>query len=467
MNPRTGHQDHKGISWVTVGFISLGCAKNLVDSEYMATSLISAGIHLAPSPEQADVILVNTCSFIGDAKQESIDAILDACGEKKAGRCKAVIVAGCLPQRYRGSLAVAIPEVDAFIGLDQLNELPGLIRKLVSGRKYQAVNVSDESTRLFEPASRSVSFTGGPHAFVKIAEGCNHRCGFCIIPKIRGPYRSRRISDIVRQSERLLESGIRELDLISQDTTSYGSDLKDGSDLPALLRALGKIGGDFWVRLLYGHPAHVSYHLLDTIAEVKQVCKYLDLPIQHSHPEMLRAMLRPTGSRSGVRSLPSRIRKMIPEVTLRTTCLVGYPGETNAHFLDLLGFVCEAEFDHLGVFAFSREEGTRAFGLPCQVCKRTASLRRDQIMRAQQRIVIEKASKLVGCKEVILVEKPESVRKGASKRWIGRSVRHAPGIDGEVRVVEMPPGNHAGKFVVAKYIAVDGYDLRAAYVGGA
>ncbi|MEI6514523.1 MAG: radical SAM protein, partial [bacterium] len=245
---------------ITVGFISLGCAKNLVDSEHMASVLRAEGIALARSPEEADVILVNTCGFIGDAKAESVDAILRACDLKKAGGCRAVIVAGCLIQRYKAELQRAIPEVDAFIGLDQLPEIGRVVRRLAAG-EHGILEVSAVSRKVFSPLPTRLILTGGPFAYLKIAEGCNHQCAFCAIPGIRGRYRSRGIPDIVREAETLLGQGIRELNLISQDTTRYGHDLKDGTNLPELLRQLGRIGGKFWIRLLYGHPAHLSDEL--------------------------------------------------------------------------------------------------------------------------------------------------------------------------------------------------------------
>lgn len=445
----------------TVGFVSLGCAKNLVDSEYMASLLRSGNIGLAPSPGEADVLIVNTCAFIGDAKKESIDAILEACTARTAGRHRAVIVAGCLPQRYGQDLLASLPEVDAFVGLDALDEVLPLVRRLASGKGRGEYLVPGRAQRLFEPVAAGVLFTGGSYAYIKIAEGCDHRCSFCVIPAIRGTYRSRRVSDIVRQAGHLLEQGVRELILVSQDTTQYGKDLGDGTGLPALLRALGRLGGQFWIRLLYGHPAHVTNALLEAIAKIPQMCKYLDLPIQHSHQEVLRLMRRPAGARSSILGMPDRIRKAIPDVTLRTTCLVGHPGETAEHFLHLRRFVESAEFDHLGVFVYSPEEGTPAFDMPGKVDRRTAAARRRELMLVQQQIVLKKARKLLGREETFLVEEPAS---NANKTtWKGRSARHAPEIDGEVFISGMPEGTRAGSFVRAGYAGVEGYDMLAEY----
>jgi ribosomal protein S12 methylthiotransferase len=454
---RCPHHPHS----LSVGFVSLGCAKNLVDSEQMASLLISENIRLAPSPDVSDVLIVNTCSFIGDAKKESIRAIRDACAAKKAGRHRAVVVAGCLPQRYGRDLRATLPEVDAFIGLDALDKVPLLVRQLSAGRGTGSFLVAEEAKRLFEPVAQGILFTGGRYAYVKIADGCDHRCSFCVIPAIRGSYRSRKVGDIVRQAERLLEQGVRELILVSQDTTEYGKDLRDGTDLTGLLRALGALGGRFWIRLLYGHPAHVTDRLLDTISEVPQVCKYLDLPIQHSHPDMLTTMLRPCGSRTGILEMPGRIRQVIPDVTLRTTCLVGHPGETKERFLHLLHFIERAEFDCLGVFTYSPEEGTAAFAMPGKVNKRVAAARRSELMLAQQKVVRTKARRLIGREETFMVEEP--VPKSKDATWKARSARQAPEIDGHTLVCGVPAKTRPGTFVTAKYTGAKDYDMLAEY----
>jgi ribosomal protein S12 methylthiotransferase len=442
------------MSTFSVGFISLGCAKNLVDSEHMATVLRAAHVRLAPSPEEADIILVNTCGFIGDAKEESIDAILRACALKQTGTCRAVIVAGCLIQRYRQQLQRAMPEVDAFIGLDQLNEIATVVRRLEQGESG-ILRVSSVSRKVFNPLPSRIILTGGPFAYLKIAEGCNHQCAFCAIPGIRGRYRSRTIPSVVKEAEILLGRGIRELDLISQDTTRYGHDLNSRVDLPRLLRALGKLGGRFWIRLLYGHPAHVSDELLETMGEVSQVCRYLDVPVQHSHPEVLRAMRR-AGGAAAVRAFPERARRRLPGVTLRTTCLVGFPGETTVRFNDLQAFVREARFDHLGVFVFSPEENTAASGMPRQVSADTAHQRRAVLMEAQQEIAFRKAAALKGGHDTALL-----LRAGRRGEWEARSAGQAPEVDGVIRVKGLDSGARAGTFVPVRYTGFAGYDLRA------
>jgi len=341
--------------------------------------------------------------------------------------CQAVLVAGCFPQRYRGDIRTRLPEVDAFIGLDDLDRVADTVQRLARGEQG-IVEVSEKTTRLFEPALPGVVFSTGPYAYLKVAEGCNHRCTFCAIPGIRGAYRSRPIDAIAREAENLLARGFRELDLISQDITSYGRDRQDAADLPALLRALGRLGGHFWIRLLYGYPAAVTDSLLAAMAEVPAVCHYLDLPIQHSHPDVLRAMGR-NETVASIREMAARIRRVLPDAVLRTTCLVGFPGETDEHFDHLLAFMKETAFDHLGAFVFSPEQGTPAFRLPNRPSRETAEARRDQLMLAQQEIVHRRSAALVGTKGKVLLERPHPQHRSV---WVGRSYRQAPEVGGEV-----------------------------------
>jgi ribosomal protein S12 methylthiotransferase len=439
---------------LSVGFISLGCAKNLVDSEHMAAVLRADGIGLAPSPEEAEIILVNTCGFIGDAKEESIDAILRACASKQTGPCRAVIVAGCLIQRYQAELQRAMPEVDAFIGLDQLPHIAQVVRRLAGGER-RIYDVSLVSKKVFSPLPGRILLTGGPYAYMKIAEGCNHQCAFCAIPGIRGRYRSRSLNDIVAEAERLLGQGVRELNLISQDTTRYGSDRRAGEDLPALLKQLGKIGGQFWIRLLYGHPAHVSDELLETMADIPQVCRYLDVPVQHAHADMLTAMRRAGGAKA-VRAFPERARARLPGVILRTTCLVGFPGETRAHFNELTRYVREYEFDHLGVFAFSPEETTVAAKRPGQVPHATALRRREALMATQQEIAFRKAQAHRGTTDEALYLKPRG--KGL---WEARSRGQAPEVDGVTLIRQTGDAVRPGQLGAIRYTGSKGYDLNA------
>ncbi len=418
----------------------------------MAAVLRDAHVCLAASPETADIILINTCGFIGDAKKESIEAILRACALKESGNCKAVIVAGCLTQRYREELRDSMPEVDAFLGLDQLEEIAGVVRRLEKGER-DILRVSRVSRKVFSPRASRIVLTGGPYSYLKIAEGCNHRCAFCAIPGIRGRFRSRTIDDVVREAEALLERGVRELNLISQDTTRYGCDRTDGANLPKLLRALGGLGGRFWIRMLYGHPAYLTDELLETMGEIPQVCRYLDVPIQHSHPEILKAMRR-VGGAAVVREFPERARRLLSGVTLRTTCLVGFPGETAKHFNDLVSVVREAEYDHLGSFVFSPEENTEACGLPAQVAVATAKRRRARLMKVQQEIVSRKLAERVGQVDTVLVvdDRGELIK--------ARSRREAPEVDGEILVTRGKMPVKTGDWVKVKYTGVEGYGMR-------
>ncbi len=441
---------------ITVGFVSLGCAKNLVDSQLMAGNLVAEKIGLAPSPDGADVVIVNTCSFIGDARDESRDEILRALELKAAGRCRAVAVAGCLPQRYRDTIQQEFPDVDAFVGLDELNDIAGIVNRLVAGDRG-ILDVSEFPERLYEPRVPGLVFTKGAYAYLKIAEGCSHRCAFCAIPSIRGDYRSRPIGSIVAEAEAILAQGFGELTVVSQDSTAYGRDLKNGSDLAALLRALDGIGGKFWIRVLYVYPSLITDPLLETMASLDRVCNYIDVPIQHSHPDILRAMNRPSTA-GHVDALAERIRRFMPDVALRTTCITGFPGETEEHFAHLLAHVEAAAYDHLGAFAYSPEEGTHGARLPERPDPAVAEERRSRLMLAQQRIVAGKAAALVGTRTEFLLEQPLD-RKG--RHWIARSMRFAPEVDG---VVELSTRKvrRRGEFVEATYLEPDGYDMLAA-----
>ena len=438
---------------LSVGIISLGCAKNLVDSQIMAGVLLTESITIAPEPEMADVLLVNTCSFIHDAREESVEAILDACRLRDEGSVRAVVVTGCMPQRYRDELAESLPEVDAFVGLDGLETIGTVIRAVIDGEAAPPVEAM--SHRLYEPRLPALSLTGGPYAYLKIGEGCNHPCAFCAIPAIRGRHRSRPIDALVAEAETLLGAGIRELNLISQDTTSYGRDLPD-ADLPQLLRALGGIGGEFWIRILYGYPSQVTDAVLDAMGEVDQVLPYLDIPVQHSHPAILKAMKR-AGTYRAVQHLPARVRARLPGATLRTTCLVGFPGEKREHFSHLLDYVREARFDHLGAFAFSPEDGTAAESMPGRPRPETAERRRDKLLLVQQEVVAEKIKALMGRDDRALLETPGE----EPGLWIARASRQAPDVDGITYVESLPATAQAGTILPIRYTASDGYDMIA------
>jgi len=454
---------------LSIGFVSLGCAKNLVDSQVMAGTLLAENLRLAPSPEEADIILINTCAFIEDARAEAAEAILRACQHKAAGGCRAVIVAGCLPQRYRDRIATTFPDVDAFVGVDELDRIGVIARQVAAGQRGIVAIGTGAPQRLFRPPQPALRFSGGPFAYLKVAEGCNHACAFCAIPGIRGRYRSRRVDELLAEARTLLDSGARELNLISQDTTSYGQDLRADkiaapSDLPALLRALDSLAGEFWIRVLYGYPARVTDELLDVMASSRHVCAYLDLPIQHSHPEMLRAMRRADSIRA-VAELPRRLRRSVPGITLRTTCLVGFPGETDAHFQHLLDYVEAAQFDHLGVFAFSPEEGTAAFGKADVPPAEIAAERRDRLLQLQRRVVDTRRRTLQGTlMQALLLAGPEKMTGGSRPQaaaWLARLPRQAPDVDGVTHVRGVLPGMRAGQFLPVRLVGGKGYDLAA------
>jgi ribosomal protein S12 methylthiotransferase len=420
----------------------------------MAGVSLDEGIVLAMSPEEADVVIVNTCAFIDAARDESVEAIISACELKQKGNCRAVVVAGCMTQRYREELVESLPEVDAFIGVDELENVGRVVLAVASGSSG-ILEVTDSPKRLFEPRIPDLALTGGPFAYVKIAEGCNHKCAFCSIPGIRGVYRSRPVSSIVREAESLLEAGLSELDLISQDTTRYGLDLGDGTDLSGLLKELCKIGGDFWIRMLYGHPHGVSDKLLETMAGSSMICRYIDIPIQHSHPEILSAMSR-SDTIDDVINMPDRVRSIMPDAALRTTCITGFPGETEKHFEHLLDHVCQAEYDQLGVFVYSPEEGTPAFEMKDVPDRELAEERREILMLTQADIVDRKLKELKGVRETILLD---YVSDENSDIWIGRSKRLAPEVDGVVFVDGVPTDARSGIFVNVKYAGHKGYDL--------
>ncbi len=432
----------------------------------MAGVLLAEKLQLAPSPEEADIILINTCAFIEDARSEAAEAILRACRHKAAGGCRAVIVAGCLPQRYRDRVAQTFPDVDAFVGVDELDQIAAIARQVAAGRRREVGGDGQAPTRLFASPYPGLRFSGGPFAYLKVAEGCNHTCAFCAIPGIRGRYRSRPQVELLTEATALVASGVREINLISQDTTSYGRDRRSsnaGVTLSALLRTLDALDGTFWLRVLYGYPSRVTDELLAVMAAARHVCAYLDLPIQHSHPEVLRGMLRADAVRA-VADLPQRLRRAVPGMVLRTTCLVGFPGETEAHFQHLLDYVADAKFDHLGVFAFSPEEGTAAFGRADTPPAEVAAERRDRLLRLQRQVVDARRRALVGTRAEALLLQPlrGDGRKGPGDViWLARLARQAPEVDGVTHVKGVPDNAKPGQFIPVRLTGGRGYDLAA------
>ena len=448
---------------MNVHFVSLGCPKNRVDTEVMLGHTAEAGHHLVADPEAAEVIVVNTCGFIGEAKQESIDAILEMARHKQAGTCKRLVVAGCLSQRYPKELADEMPEVDHFIGTDEV----GSIAKAIGGTTTR-LSVVDTPAYLYDDAAPRRRSQAPHSAYVKIAEGCDRPCAFCIIPKLRGPQRSRSPESVVREARDLVAGGTREVCLVAQDLTTYGTDLPGAKEpeaprLASLLRALGAIDGLGWIRLHYAYPTACSDELLDAIGGETRVASYLDVPIQHVDSEVLKAMRRGYGERQ-VRDLVERFRARVANGTFRTTFIAGHPGETEAAFQKLCDFVREAELDHVGVFNFSREEGTVAALLPKRVPQKEIDARRRELLRIQREISKKKLRAMRGRTLRVLVEGPSDE---SEYLLMGRHEGQAPEIDGQV-YLSLPPDATppaAGAFVDARVTHSAEYDLAAELVG--
>ena len=362
--------------------VSLGCAKNLVDSEIMLGMLRDAGYEITSDSQEADAIIVNTCSFIGPAKEESIDTILEMAEYKSQGNCRALIVTGCLSQRYGEELMEEMPEVDAVVGTGDFDQIVNILNSALEGRR--TTQIGDKNISYEKELPRMLS-TGGYSAYVKIAEGCDHRCAFCVIPSLRGRFRSRSLESIVTEVMGMAVQGTKEINLIAQDTSAYGIDLYGKPQLPELLRRLAQIEGIEWIRVLYTYPANLTDELLEVMATEPKVCKYLDIPLQHANGNILRRMRRPA-DQLRIKELIEKIRRRIPDITLRTTLIVGFPGETEAAFAELCQFVSEIEFDHVGVFPYSREEGTEAYDMEGQVDEEVKLQRRDKLMQIQQGI---------------------------------------------------------------------------------
>ncbi len=448
-----------------VHIISLGCPKNQVDSEVMGAILAESGYLLTDRPEDASVILINTCAFILPAREEAIAEILQAAAWKKGRKDSRphLIVTGCLPQRYGKELEESLPEVDLFLGtaeiphigrhLDRLRNLPktktGGTRRSVVGRPTFLMNAGHK--RLISSPAHS--------AYIKIADGCSNRCSYCVIPSIRGKARSRTIDDILREAEELAARGVRELIITAQDTTAYGLDRKGKPGLSRLLREMAAIDGLSWIRLLYTYPARLTEELLRTIAEEEKICRYLDIPIQHSDDAILTAMNR-RGDNALIRKVIAHAREVIPDIALRTSLIVGFPGETPRRFERLLAFVRETRFDHLGVFPYSREEGTVAAILPSRISEKEKERRRGLIMEEQASISREINSVLIGTRQEILIEGPGEL-EGFTR--VGRCRRQAPEIDG---VTHLRGGNpEVGEIVACRITAADDYDLFAEFIG--
>jgi ribosomal protein S12 methylthiotransferase len=551
---------------VRVGLISLGCAKNLVDAEIMLGSLLKDGVEITNDAAAADVVIVNTCSFIDSAQEESVDTILESAEVREAkNRQQGLIVSGCLPQRFRDELPKLFPEVDAFMGIDQVAQVPGIVKQVMEKRlentkhqtpntkepsksktqisarlaeiekarsdaghdheenirgterfgktrtavgptRYPAsvplLNVSQRPTFIPDFATPRFRLTPRHFAYVKIAEGCNHPCSFCIIPRMRGSHRSRQQADIVTEAKALIADGVKELNLISQDSTYYGLDLRpnhsraisspekfsaatkslavDATTICTLLRELNSLPGDFWIRLLYTHPAHWTDELIQTIADCPKVARYVDIPLQHIHENMLERMRRET-SQQYIVELLKKIRAGVPGIALRTTFIVGFPGETEACFEGLLDFVRETRFERLGVFTYSKEDGTRAGAMAGQISDKVKQQRRKQVMAAQHKIAREISESFVGRTLKVLVEGTADAKQLAAANvssWehglirepekqngtlkgtylVARGEADAPDIDGRIYVRGKIP---IGEFASVKIIGHTDYDLIA------
>jgi ribosomal protein S12 methylthiotransferase len=447
---------------MNVHFVSLGCPKNRVDTEVMLGHTSDAGHELVDAPEAADVIVVNTCGFIGEAKQESIDTILEMARHKAAGTCKRLVVTGCLSQRYPQQLADEMPEVDHFLGTDEV----GSIAKAIGGG-IARLAVADTPAYLYDDAAPRRRSQAPHSAYVKIAEGCDRPCAFCIIPKLRGPQRSRDPESVVREARDLAAGGSREICLIAQDLTTYGTDLPGAREpgaprLASLLRALAAVDGLAWIRLHYAYPTACSDELLQVIAGESRVASYLDVPIQHVDSDVLKSMRRGYGERQ-VRDLVARFRATVPGGTLRTTFIAGHPGETDAAFQRLCDFVREAELDHVGVFNFSREEGTVAALLPKRVPKKEIDARRRELLRIQREVSKKKLRALHDRTLRVLVEGPSDE---SDYLLMGRHEGQAPEIDGQVYLTLPPdlPAPAPGTFVDARVTHSADYDLAAELV---
>ena len=435
-----------------VGMISLGCNKNRVDSETALGLLSSHGYVLTADPAEADILMVNTCGFIGPAKEESIEAILDMARYKTEGRCKLLVVTGCLAQRYEKDLMDEIPEIDLMLGVNQYDQLPSLIENALNGDVR--VTYCGERYDFFE--HERVLTTPSYSAYVRIGDGCDNRCAFCAIPLIRGPYRSRRQEDVLAEMKRLAQAGVREHILVAQDTTRYGTDWQKHSALPELMSRAADISGVDWLRVLYCYPDETDERLLDVIASRDNICKYLDLPIQHINDDMLRRMHR-RGNSSDIRRCLRLARER--GMVLRTSIIVGFPGESEAQFQELLDFVEEAQFDRLGAFAFSPEEGTPAALMSGQVPEIVRQERLDRLMTLQAGISLKRNQARVGGTEKVLV-----TDVGEDGMVLGRSQWEAPETDGEILFRTEGSLPEIGSFVNVRLTGADTYDLMGVMV---
>ena len=450
---------------MNVGFISLGCSKNLIDTEITIGKFKEHNYNVVNDEEKADILVINTCGFIDSAKEEAINTILEM-AEYKEKRCKYLIVMGCLVQRYYGELVKLLPEVDLWIKLDEYdvlwNKIEDLVkRNIVEKSKTKKITKISEVPQMpmfsqEEYLDRTVT-TGKNYAYLKIGEGCSNRCTYCAIPYIRGPFVSRKKEDVIEEAKDLAKKGIRELIIIAQDTTKYGVDIYGETKLASLLDDISKIDGIKWIRFLYSYPEGITDELIDVVAKNTKIAKYFDIPLQHISDNVLKRMNRKTNKKQ-INELISKIRNKIPDVTLRTSLIVGFPGETKEEFNELLDFVKTAKFDKLGVFKYSKEDGTPAARLPEQIHGNTKTSRYNKIMKEQQEISRENLEKKIGQKYEVLIENISF----DGKYYIGRTIENVPDIDGLVYIKnkdKLNEKNLINKFVNCKIINVNSYDL--------
>lgn len=432
-----------------VSIVTLGCEKNLVDSEIMLGFIEREGFIITENREDADVIIVNTCGFIDKSKEESVNTILEMADYKESGRLQSLIVTGCLTQRYKEELMREIPEIDGLVGTGEFHQIIDVIRQTSEGKKPIYIGNPVITYEEVLPRKRT---TPSHYAYIKIAEGCDHFCTFCVIPSLRGKFRSRTIHSIVNEAKEMVSQGVKEISIIAQDTTNYGTDLYGEFKLPELINDLAKIEGLHWIRLHYLYPGYFNDELIDLFANQPKLCKYIDMPLQHSEDHLLKKMLRP-GRQTDIRQLIERIRQRVPNIGLRTSIIVGFPGETDEDFQKLLQFVEEMQFDRLGVFTYSEEEGSPAARLPNQVPQEVKEQRAEILMELQRKIMNEKTSKSVGTEMDVLLERFDR----ENNIYVGRTQYDAPDIDGEVYVSR--PNGKIGDIVKVRITHSFDYDL--------
>jgi ribosomal protein S12 methylthiotransferase len=441
-----------------VGFVSLGCPKNLVDSEVMMGTLAEAGYEITNDASEADTVVVNTCGFIESAKQESIDAILEATRLKADGHASRVIVAGCLVERYRDDLMKELPEVDAFIGTSQVGEILKAADDKFDATKLTITRIGNKSaTYLYDEYTPRMRATQSHTAFIKIAEGCDRPCAFCSIPAMRGSFRSRRFGSIIEEARQLAQQGVKEIVLIAQDSSRYGEDLGEVDALAALIRALGEIDGIEWIRPMYAFPTHISDAFLSAIAETPKAVKYLDMPLQHASRNVLKLMKR-GGTRESLERLIARVREAVPAIAIRTTFITGFPGETDENFEELMTFVRNCRFDNVGVFTYSDEEGTAAYDLPNKVDPKIAKQRRDRLMKEQAKISRQLNKAKVGETFRVMFE---GLSQESDLLFQGRLQSQAQEIDGYILINDIPEGlqPESGQIYDVRITQAHDYDL--------